>query len=78
LLSYTTREFEYGNELFQGLTTTTIYMESRLSYTIPKFRMVRFELTAAARREANDQYAKNQVFIIGGLHLPLWNSSRDF
>lgn len=78
LLSYTTREFEYGNELFQGLTTTTIYMESRLSYTIPKFRWVRFELTAAARREANDHYAKNQVFVIGGLHLPLWNSSRDF
>ena len=76
--SYTSRDHEYSNFLFQGLKTNLYYAELKMAFTLKTTFPLRLELVAGARNQTNVLSTNSGSYFQFGLSLPIWNTYRDY
>lgn len=77
-LSYSVRPSEFGNEIGQGLQTNLLLLEGKIGWRLRMAFPLRFELTAAIRRETTDRNTLNSAWFMAGLKLTPFRTYRDF
>jgi len=78
-LSYTTRPYEYGHNIGQGVKTTFIQSDVRFTYFILPQMNLRAELGYIQRTEKNDKgYELQNPYIYLSLKTSFWNFYRDY
>jgi hypothetical protein len=78
-LSYNTRPFEYGHFTTQGIKTTVIQTQAKLSYLLLPNLNLRVELGYVQRFEKNPiGYELKNPYIFFGIKTSFWNSYNDF
>lgn len=78
-LSYTTRPYEYGHHIGQGVKTTLMQSDIRLTYYLIPQMNLRLEL-GYIQRSFNDArgYELQNPYIYFGIKTSFWNFYRDF
>ena len=76
--SYTSRDHEYSNFLFQGLKTNLFYAELKMAFTLKTTFPLRLELVAGARNQTNVLSTNSGSYFQFGFSLPIWNTYRDY
>jgi len=78
-LSYNTRPFEYGHFTTQGIKTTVIQTQAKLSYLLLPNLNLRVELGYVQRFEKNPiGYELKNPYLFFGIKTSFWNSYNDF
>lgn len=78
-LSYTTRPYEYGHKIGQGVKTTFMQSDLRLTFFIVPQMNLRLELGYIQRSQSDPRgYELQDPYIYFGLKTSLWNFYRDF
>lgn len=75
---YDTRKNEYGNRMFQGLSSTLNSIEFRLDYLVNPKTNFNIELGAAMRTLKNDRSNDQSLLVFFGLRTSLENYYFDF
>lgn len=68
----------YGHRTLQGLKTTFLYVDTRLSYLINPKTNLRLELGGVYRRESNNQFNNATNWVTFGLRSSFRNLYQDF
>ncbi len=77
--SYTTRPFEYGHKTGQGVKTTFMQSDLRLTYFLVPQMNLRIELGYIQRSQSDERGAELQnPYIYFGLKTSFWNFYRDY
>ena len=78
-LSYTTRPFEYGHKTGQGIKTTFMQSDLRLTYFLVPQMNLRLELGYIQRSQTDVKgYELQNPYIYFGLKTSFWNFYRDY
>jgi len=75
---YDTRKNEYGNRMFQGLSSTLNSVEFRIDYLVNPKTNFNIELGAAMRTFKNDRSNDQSLLVFFGLRTSLENYYFDF
>ncbi|MDF3078932.1 MAG: gliding motility protein RemB [Sphingobacteriaceae bacterium] len=78
LLSYNTRQGNYGNEIGQGIQTTFNYLDGRVSWLVNPKTNLRVEAGAVYRKEANSVFSDKTTWFTFGLRSSFRNIYQDF
>ncbi|RAJ10525.1 hypothetical protein LX64_00128 [Chitinophaga skermanii] len=65
--SYETRADDYHNKIGQGLKTNLFYVQGTVGFLLNPKNNLRLEMSAATRRESNNQWKNNETFFSIGL-----------
>ena len=76
--AYDTRLSEYGNRMFQGLSSTLNSVEFRLNYLVNPKTNFNIELGASSRTFKNERTYDQSLYIFFGLRTALENYYLDF
>ena len=76
--AYDTRSSEYGNRMFQGLSSTLNSVEFRLNYLVNPKTNFNIELGASSRTFKNERTYDQSLYIFFGLRTALENYYLDF
>ncbi|MGI8891940.1 MAG: hypothetical protein ACR2GN_00635 [Bacteroidia bacterium] len=76
--NYQNRPSEYGNEHLQGLQTTTMFTDLKLSYLINPKTNMNVELGVINRNLTNDLYEQNTMWVYFGFRTAIYNYYYDF
>jgi len=76
--AYDTRSSEYGNRMFQGLSSTLNSVEFRLNYLVNPKTNFNIELGASSRTFKNERTNDQSLYIFFGLRTSLENYYLDF
>lgn len=78
-LSYTTRPYEYGHYIGQGINTTLMQSDIKLTFFIVPQMNLRVELGYIQRAEKNEKgYELQNPYVYFGLKTSFWNFYRDY
>lgn len=78
-LSYTTRPFEYGHSIGQGIKTTFLQNDLKFTFFILPQMNLRMELGYIQRAEKDERgYELQNPYIYLGLKTSFWNFYRDY
>ena len=78
-LSYTTRPYEYGHQIGQGVKTTFMQSDVRFTFFIVPQMNLRVELGYIQRAEKTTKgYELQNPYIYLGLKTSFWNFYRDY
>ena len=78
-LSYTTRNKEYGNYTTQGIKTSILQSNIKLTYFVIPAMNLRLELGYIQRSEKNSVgYLLQNPYVYFGIKSSFWNSYKDF
>ena len=76
--NYRDRPSEYGNEILQGLETTTLFTDLKVTYLINPKTNMNVELGVINRNLTNDLQEQNTMWIYFGFRTALYNYYYDF